>query len=90
MAACFIDIISIMVSFTKYANEKFDILRRHGFVVERASVAQVLELPDSVDTSRTPLLFAQRKLDTRHMLRVVFKQEGDIARVITFYPTRHE
>jgi len=79
-----------MISYTNYANEKFEILRRHGFMVERASVKQVLELPDSVDTSRKPLVFAERKLDTRYTLRVVFRQEGNASRVVTFYPMRNE
>ena len=78
-----------MISFTKYANDKFEVLGRHGFPVERASVVQVLELPDAVDETRPPLLFAQRKIDTAHTLRVVFKAEGELTKVITFYPIRH-
>lgn len=86
----FIGTLKMMITFTKYANEKFNILRRHGFPVERASVQQVLELPDAVDDARKPLLFAQRKINTAHTLRVAFKREGAHSRVITFYPIKHE
>lgn len=79
-----------MVHFTHYAYNKFEVLKRHGFPVERASVAQVLELPDIIDDTKKPLLYAQRKINTHHTLRVVFKNEAGAARVITFYPVKHE
>ncbi|MBI1754926.1 hypothetical protein HY250_00860 [Candidatus Azambacteria bacterium] len=79
-----------MTHFTHYADHKFEVLRRHGFVVERESVMQVLELPDIIDDTRRPLVYAQRKIDTHHTLRVVFKNEAGATRVITFYPVRHE
>lgn len=44
--------------------------------------------PDSVDYSRLPLLIAQKKIDNAHVLRVVYKEECEIMKIITFYPGR--
>lgn len=43
---------------------------------------------EKIDYSRSPLLIAQRKFDKTHILRVVYKQEGDLIKIITFYPGR--
>lgn len=78
----------VMVDFTQYATDKFGILRRHGFIVEPESVKQVLELPDTIDESKKPLIAYQRKTDARYSLRVICKKEEGLMRVITFYPVK--
>jgi hypothetical protein len=35
-----------------------------------------------------PLLIAQKAIDEKHVLRVVFKKENGIIKIITFYPAR--
>ena len=77
-----------MVVFTKHAEEKFAILKRHRFPVKREQVLRALEKPDCIDRSRLPLLIAQIAIDDAHVLRVVYKQEGTAKKVITFYPGR--
>ncbi len=47
-----------------------------------------MEKPDLIDKSRLPLLIAQRKIGRNHVLRVVYKQEFGIIKIITFYPAR--
>lgn len=42
-------------------------------------------LPDPVSSGRT---IAQRRISDRHVLRVVFRREGNVAIIITFYPGR--
>ncbi len=74
--------------FTKHAVDKFETLRRHKFIVTREQVLETVENPDIIDYSRLPLLIAQRPFDRSHILRVVYKQEGGIIRIITFYPGR--
>ncbi len=77
-----------MIIFTKHARNKFEILKRHKFLIVEKQVVKTLENPDLVDKSRLPLLIAQRKIDRNHVLRVVYKQEFDVIKVITFYPGR--
>ncbi len=77
-----------MIIFTKHAKEKFGILKKHKFIVSEKKVLDALQKPDVIDYSRLPLLIAQRKFDRTHVLRVVYKEEQGIIKVITFYPGR--
>lgn len=77
-----------MILFTKHAEEKFKVLKRHKFLVSRRQVLKTVKNPKSIDYSRLPLFIAQRKIDKGHVLRVVYKQETDFIKIITFYPGR--
>lgn len=77
-----------MVIFTKHAENKFEILRRHKFLISKKQVIKTLDCPDLIDKSRPPLLIAQRKIDRNYILRVVYKLEFGNKKVITFYPGR--
>lgn len=77
-----------MIYFTKHALDKFEILKKHDFIVSKQQVLEAITNPDKIDHSRLPLLIAQGKFDRNHVLRVVFKQEKDKIKVITFYPGR--
>ena len=77
-----------MIIFTKHAKNKFKILKRHKFFVSEKQVIKTVESPDLIDKSRLPLLIAQRKIDKTHVLRVVYKKEFGIIKIITFYPGR--
>lgn len=79
-----------MIFFTKHAENKFEILRKHKFLISKDKVLMTLENPDLIDKSRAPLLIAQRKIDKTHILRVVYKQEFGMVKVITFYPGRRK
>ena len=77
-----------MIFFTKHAKEKFDILERHKFSVSKEQVIETIKNPEEIDRSRLPLLNAQSRFDKSHVLRVVYKQEEGLSKVITFYPGR--
>jgi len=77
-----------MIRFTRHAIEKFHVLREHKFPVSRKQVLDTINNPDLIDRSRSPLLIAQKRIDKTHVLRVVYKQEGEEIKVITFYPGR--
>lgn len=77
-----------MIYFTKHALKKFEILKRHNFHVSKKQILKIITHPEIIDYSRMPLLIAQGKFDRIHVLRVVYKQEGEIIKVITFYPGR--
>ena len=80
--------IFFMIIFTKHAENKFEILKRHKFLISKKRVIKTIENPDLIDRSRLPLLIAQRKIDKDYVLRVVYKQEFNVIKVITFYPGR--
>ena len=77
-----------MIIFTKHARDKFGVLAKHKFIVSEKKVLEVLNTPDLIDYSRLPLLIAQKKFDSTHVLRVVYKEEAGDIKVITFYPGR--
>ncbi len=77
-----------MVTFTKHAREKFEVLKRHDILIFEHQVLEAIRNPEHIDHSRAPLIIAQRTIDSRHVLRVVYKQEGKDVIVITFYPGR--
>lgn len=77
-----------MVVFTKHAKEKFAILARHGFRVTEIIVRDAILYPQKIDDSRSPLIIAQAAFDASRVLRVVYRQEGTVKTIITFYPGR--
>ena len=79
-----------MIIFTKHADNKFAIFKRHKFLISKNQVIKTIEFPDLIDRSRLPLLIAQRKIDKNRVLRVVYKQEFSVIKVITFYPGRRK
>lgn len=76
------------IVFTRHAEDKFAILRRHGVHVTRESVVAAVRHPTHIDHSRVPLLIAQHPLDRTHVLRVVYHRIGHTRKIITFYPGR--
>ena len=76
------------IRFTAHAIQKFTVLKRHGVSVSKQRVIRTVEQPDRVDYRRMPLLIAQKELDKRRVLRVVYRVEDETKVVITFYPGR--
>lgn len=67
--------------------DKFSVLARHDFVISKRMIRNVLIRPDHVEPGRHPMqIIASKRIDREHILRVVYRKEGDILTVITFYP----
>ncbi|MSU75529.1 MAG: hypothetical protein EXS55_03390 [Candidatus Magasanikbacteria bacterium] len=79
---------NLMIRFTKHAEEKLAVLRRHKFIVTKSQVLATIAHPDIMDYSRAPLLIAQSRIDSKHVLRVVYRVTGEEIIIITFYPGR--
>ena len=80
---------SVKVVFTKHAKKKFKNLAKLGFVISRKDVLSTIHTPEHVDhESDRPKIIVSRQINQKYIIRVVFKNEGDIIIVITFYPTR--
>lgn len=74
--------------FTRHAREKFDTLERYGFKLAEEQVLVAVKSPDRVKAGRKGRKIAQRKIDDRHVLRVVYEEEADVIKIVTFYPAR--
>jgi mRNA-degrading endonuclease RelE of RelBE toxin-antitoxin system len=78
------------VVYTRHAEEKFEVIKRHGFEVIRKQVEETLAAPDMVIPQAKGRMIAQRHIIKRHVSRLIYRQEGEDLVVITFYPGRRE
>ena len=71
-----------MLYFTKYAENKFDILNKHKVFITKEQVEGVVSLPDK--TRRK----GKNYFSTREGVEVIWKKEADIIKILTFYPIK--
>ncbi|MBA4319842.1 MAG: hypothetical protein C0412_15700 [Flavobacterium sp.] len=71
-----------MLYFTKYAEQKFDILNKHNVYFTREQIENIVNAPDKVG-KKGKFLTAQQK-----NIKIIYKKEGEIIKVITFYPIK--
>lgn len=71
-----------MVYFTKYSEQKFNILNKYKVYFTKEQIEDCLKLPDKV--SKKGKCLAARKEN----IKVVYKKEGGVVKVVTFYPVR--
>ncbi len=71
-----------MIYFTKYADNKFDILNKHKIYFTREQIEEVINNPDKV--SRKKNCFGVEK----ESIKVIYKKEEDVLKIITFYPIK--
>ncbi len=78
------------IRYTRHAAiDKFAFLARHDFVVTKAMIRKVITNPDHSELGRHPFqTIVSKQIDDRHVLRVVYRKEGSIITVITFYPAQ--
>ena len=75
------------IHFTKHARRKFEDLAKLGFIVGEEQVIDTVQNPEQIDRETSPPI-AQKAIGERHVLRVVFVEEADEIRIVTFYPGR--
>ena len=78
----------VKVIFSNHAKEdKFPTLTKHKFYLHEDNVVKVIKDPEHEDKeSDKPNIIASKGIDDKHVLRVVYRKEGDIIKIITFYP----
>ena len=76
------------IVYGSHAEEKFEILRRHGFVVSKKQVRETLQRPEKVEEGFRGRKVAQRRISEKHVLRVVYEEKQKEIGVVTFYPGR--
>ena len=76
------------IIFSNHAvRDKFPIFKKRGFNFTRRQIRNVIKNPDHTDEiSDYPKIIASKSLDKNHILRVVYKIEDGIIKIITFYP----
>jgi len=76
------------IVYGSHAEEKFEILRRHGFVVSKRLVRETLQRPEKIEEGFRGRKVAQRRISEKQVLRVVYEEGQREIRVVTFYPGR--
>jgi len=71
-----------MFYFTKYAEQKFDILNKHKIYFTREQIEDTVGAPDKVG-KKNKLLIAQKE-----NIKVIYKKEEEVIKIITFFPTK--
>lgn len=71
-----------MFYFTKYAENKFDILNKHKVYFTREMIEDAVGVPDKVG-KKGKLLTAQKE-----NIKVIYKKEAEVIKIITFYPIK--
>jgi len=78
------------IAFTRHAEFKLALLRKHGFRVTRVNVEAALRKPIRVLSGYSGRKIAESHLTEDHLLRVVFEESSEGSKVITLYPVRKE
>lgn len=77
------------IIFTKHALKRLTGFAEQGLVISRKRVAYAIKNPEHLDeASDAPKLIASIPIDSRRILRVVFKIQDDIITIITLYPAK--
>lgn len=58
-----------------------------GFPLTEEQVLDTLQNPEHIDSEADPPI-AQKAISERHLIRVVFAEDEDEIRIVTFYPAR--
>ena len=77
------------IIYTKHARKKFKMHRDVGIIITGKDVSTTIKDPEHVDyESDKPKTITSKSLKEKLVLRVVFKTDNDIIKVITFYPAQ--
>ena len=71
-----------MLYFTKYANNKFDILNKHEVYFRREEVEDAVSAPDNLRKS------GKNYFAHKDRVGVVYEKDGEEIKIITFYPIK--
>ncbi len=71
-----------MLYFTKYAENKFDILNKHKIYFTREQIENVIKLPN--ETKKKGKNYFAKK----DGVGVVYRKEDGCIKIITFYPVK--
>jgi hypothetical protein len=71
-----------MPYFTQYAEQKFEILNKHGVFVTREQIEDAVKLPNKTG-KKSGYLTAEKD-----GVKVVYKKDSGEIKIVTFYPVK--
>jgi hypothetical protein len=76
------------IRWSDHAQLKLEVLASHGLVVQSDFVVEVVRSADKLETGEEDKLIAQKGLDEKRVLRVVYREFKAFILIITLYPGR--
>ena len=76
------------ITFTLHSLSKIEILKRHGFFIKWSLIIDMLENPGRIHPGYRNRKVAERTLNKKIMIRVIFLEYNNYIKVITLYPSR--
>jgi len=80
----------VRILYTKHADFKFRVLKQHGFIITKEQIEDIIKEPEKVAPGKRGCLIAHKPVSQTHLIRVIYEQQGDEIKIITFYPARKE
>ena len=78
------------IKFSNHGILKIQLLKDHGIQVHESFIREMIKSPGKVEKGYRGRLVAQKGLDERHVLRVVYEDKPAYIAIITMYPGRRE
>jgi hypothetical protein len=72
----------MQIYYTKYAEQKFDILNKYQVFIRKEEVETCLWSPDKLGKK------GEYQTAKKDKLKVVFQKNGELVKVITFFPVK--
>lgn len=76
------------IEFSKHSLQKIDILKSHGINLSTKTIEDIIKFPESIEKGYKERSIAQKGLDDKRILRVVYEIKPESIFVITVYPGR--
>ncbi|MBI3577008.1 hypothetical protein HY086_03150 [Candidatus Gottesmanbacteria bacterium] len=74
--------------YTRHAEEKLTEREPKEFGITKVKIQEIIQRPQTIDTSDKPILMATGEFDTEHSLCVVYKYIQEKIIIITFFPAK--
>ncbi len=72
----------MLIYYTKYAEEKFEILHKYKIFFTKEEIEEVIKHPERIRKKGSYLSAAKDKI------KVVYTKQGNNIKIITFYPIK--
>ena len=79
----------MIIHYTKYAEEKFYILQKHGRQILKEDITAIVKIPENAHEKRGYWYVDGALPPEDECWEVVYKKEEGVLRIITFYPIKH-
>lgn len=73
-----------MVYFSKYAEQKFDILNKHNVFYTKEQIIDVVKEPSEIKNEKN------HSFAIKDNIKVIYSIQADTKKIITFFPVKYD